>query len=106
MIRTALTAALLLAARNSNAFDLNNGIRKSNQEGHDDLSTSLDEVPPVCQEFKDAVENWKYSHTDRCNIDGHSVLGHHDIPPALCEGIRTKCDENLNKIATDRGCSE
>tara|TARA_Y100000589_G_C26758358_1_gene468731 strand:- start:122 stop:439 length:318 start_codon:yes stop_codon:yes gene_type:complete len=96
---------LLLAVCNSRAFDLNAGIKESNQRKYDDLKNQLDEVP-VCKQFKDAVENWKYSHTDRCNIDGHSVLGHHDIPPALCEDIRTKCDENLYSIAKDRGCSE
>ena len=105
MIRTVLTAALLSATRNSNAFDLNAGIRKSNQEGHDDLSTSLDEVP-VCQEFKDAVETWGNYQTARCNINGYSVLGHSDISPALCEEIRTNCNENLYAIAKERGCSE
>lgn len=105
MSKIVASVVLLSAVCNSRAFDLNAGIKESNQRKHDDLSNQLDEVA-VCKEFKDAVENWKYSHTDRCNIDGHSVLGHHDIPPALCEDIRTKCDENLNKIATDRGCSE
>ena len=84
---------------------MNAGIKESNQRKHDDLRNQLDEVS-VCKEFKHAVENWKYSHTDSCNIDGHSVLGHHDISPALCEIIRTKCDENLYEIAKERGCSE
>tara|TARA_B100001175_G_C19482676_1_gene628013 strand:- start:444 stop:761 length:318 start_codon:yes stop_codon:yes gene_type:complete len=105
MNKIAAVGALLLVGYNSRAFDLNAGIKESNQRKHDDLRNQLDEVS-VCKEFKDAVENWKYSHTDSCNIDGHSVLGHHNIPPALCEDIRTKCDENLYSIAKERGCSE
>ena len=105
MIRTVLMAALLSATRNSNAFDLNAGIKESNQRKHDDLRNQLDEVP-VCQEFEDAVKTWGNYQTAKCNIKGYSVLGHSDISPALCEEIRTNCNANLYAIAKERGCSE